>query len=395
MKQNWTFKSLYILLFAIYSNAVIAQSEFNTESGNLIKLSLKTEVGHEDNFLFSNTNELATSYFILMPKIEVQAQFERQLFSVEAISQHRKYQDFAKDDHSNFTLSPRYQYRLAENKGLFINTTLKNIYQRRGTGLSLGNGASISKGDELKTTDVSGGYIFGTKESVTKFKIEVGSYESSYQTRRDITYLLDRKNNYADITLDYLLSGQTYIASNIGYEKITSNYNSLLDNEKYIALIGIKWQATEISQFDLLLGYQEIKFDESTFTDDSAFKWRLNYNWHPLYFTKISLRTERDFKEANRLSNSYRVVDNYDIEIKSSFTDFFEAVAVIGINQEEIVYQHTTEKEDYIFSNLTLNYKQNEWLSFYIQYDYSDLDSTEFEYNYQRNSISMGFNVSM
>jgi hypothetical protein len=394
-KISWITVSLYFLLNFFYSTTAYGQNELNTKAGNHFNLSLKTEVGNEDNFFFENNGKVATTFFTLSPSISMQAQFERQLFSIKAISKHTKYQDFSKDDHTNFTLAPRYQYKLAENKALFINSSIENLYERRGTGLTLGEGSLINKGDDIEITEVSAGYIFGSKESVAKLKIEIGHYESAYQTRRDITYRLDKQNDFVDLSFDYLLSGQTYIATNIFYENIVSENNALLDKEKQIALMGIKWQTTEISQLALLVGYQQIKFNESTFADDDSFKWRFNFNWHPIHSTKVAFRSERDFEEANRISNSYRVVDSYDININTDFTDFFEVTAVIGAKQEKIIYQQGSESEDYLFTNIQVNYKRNDWLSFFLRYDYNDLDSSESEYNYQRNSLSIGFNDSI
>ncbi|MEW6989924.1 outer membrane beta-barrel protein [Colwelliaceae bacterium 6441] len=396
MSQRIWIKISHFLLLTLFFNIVaIAQDEFITESGNHFDLSLATELGSVDNFLFDNKDEQSTTFVSFSPSLKIQTQFQRQLLRIEAKSEHRKYQDFSRDDHTNFSIAPRYQFKLAENKAIFVNGSFNNLYENRGTGLSLGNGSFLNKGDNIARTDISGGYLFGRKDSVAKFRIEIGHFESRYQTRRDTTFLLDKQNQYADLSFDYLLSGQSYLSSNFVMEKLSSENNGLLDKEKYIALVGIKWQTTEISQFALLLGYQEIKFDQSTFADDNAFKWRFGFNWHPIYSTKLSFRTERDFEEANRLSNSYRVVDNYDMKIMSNFTDFFQAVAVIGIKQEKIIYQQGTEEEDYIFANLRLNYKRNDWLTLYVEYDVNDLDASDSVFNYQRNSISVGFNVTI
>jgi outer membrane protease len=269
------------------------------------------------------------------------------------------------------------------------------LYEKRGTGLSLGNGESLNKGDDIEVTKISGGYLFGQSDSVAKIKVEIGNLQSKYQTRRDTTYLLDKETGFFDVSFDYLLSGQSYLSSNIGFEKVESKNNAVLDNERYIALMGLKWQTTLISQFSFLLGYQAIKFENATFADDNAFKWRVDLNWHPINFTKIAFRTERDFEEANRLSDSYRVVDKYEFKLTSEISDFFQVVAILGMNKEQIVYQQDKEDEDYIFSQVQLNYQRTEWLSFFIKYEYNDLDSTESEYNYQRNSISIGFNASL
>jgi hypothetical protein len=396
MKIKYCNHSFVIVLFILFNSLIAsANDEFNTESGNYFYLSLNAEVGKIENFLFADKNEQDTAYLDLSPTLNLQTQFQRQLFNLDFESKHRKFQNFSKDDYTDYTLSPRYQYKLSDNKALYINTSLSNLYEMRGTGLTLGNGTALSKGDELERSTISGGYLFGSKDSVAKFKVNAGHYTSKYQTRRDTTYRLDQQMNFVDLSFDYLLSGESYLATNIGVDKINFKYNPLLDKEKYIALVGVKWQTTEISQVALLLGYQQIKFNESSFANDDGFKWRFDFNWHPIYSTRVAFKTERDFEEANRLSDSYRVVDYYNIKITSRFTDFFEAVAVIGSNREEIIYQNSKEVENYLFSNFQLNYQRNEWLSFYVKYDFYDLDSSDIQLNYQRNSISLGFNVSI
>jgi len=388
--------SLFIVLFLLFKSLLAsANNEFNTESGNYFNLSLNTQIGNVDNFLFATEGEQRTSFLDISPTLKLQTQFHRQLFNLDFESHHRKFENFSKDDFTNYTLSPRYQYKLSENKALFINTSLSNTYEMRGTGLTLGNGAALNKGDELERSTISGGYLFGSKESVAKFKANFGYYNSQYKTRRDSTYLLDQQTSFVDLSFDYLLSGQTYLATNIGVDKIKFKYKPLLDKEKHIALVGMKWQTTEISQIALLLGYQQIKFSDSTFANDDGFKWRFDFNWHPIHSTRVALKTERDFEEANRFSDSYRVVDNYNIKITSDLTEFFEATAVIGSKREKIIYQESIETENYLFSNFQLNYQRNEWLSFYIKYDFNDLDSSDVELNYQRNSISLGFNVNI
>lgn len=384
-----------ILSFLIYSFSTIAQDEFNTDSGNFFKLSLNTEVGQIDNFLYQSQHEQQIAYLALSPTIEIQTQFDRQLFSLDFNSQHKKYQDFSIDDHTNYTLSPSYQYKLDDNKGLFINASLANVYENRGTGLTLGNATTLNKGDELEMSNFSGGYLFGSKDSVAKLTVEVGQHNQKYNTRRDKTYLLDQQKSFADVAFDYLLSGQSYLASNISVEKRVSKYNSLLDKEKYTALVGVKWQTTEISQLALLVGYQQIKFDNSVFSDDDGFKWRFDWRWHPIYSTKLTLSTERDFEEANRLSNSYRVVDNYNMNVTSELTEFFNVSALIGSKKERIIFQQAEETENYVFTQIQVNYQSSEWISFYVKYEYNDLDTSKMNFNYQRNSISLGFNVTI
>lgn len=394
-KFRLKFTDVYLLSWIFLSTNVFAKGDFNTESGNFFNLSLHTEIGQTDNFLFSNQHKEQTAFIALSPSLALQTQFENQLFNLDFESEHVKYQDFSQDDHTNFTLAPRYQYKIAPNKALFINTRLANSYENRGTGLTLGNAKLLTQGDKREATNYSVGYLYGSQVSVAKLTAELGQYSHQYKTRRNNTYLLDQQKRFAHISFDYLLSGRSYLATNIAYENISFEHNNVLNKKKYTALAGMKWQTTEISQLALLLGYQQIKFAHATFNDDDGFKWRFDWQWHPIYSTKVAIKTERDFQEANRLSNSYRIVDNFDMNVTSQLSDLFKVTAVVGTKREKIIYQQSQEQEDYLFSQFTLQYQRNEWLSLYLKYQYHDLNASEIVLDYQRNSISIGFDVTL
>ena len=85
-------KLCYCSLFALLFNntTVFAQDEFNTASGNLFNLSLHTEIGQIDNFLFANQNKQNTTFIVLSPSLALQTQFDNQLLNLEFESEHVK-----------------------------------------------------------------------------------------------------------------------------------------------------------------------------------------------------------------------------------------------------------------------------------------------------------------
>jgi len=389
-----TYRFLLCLVLVTCFTAV-AQDSFNTQTGNVLQLGVDSEVGSIDNFLFENKNEQSTSYIKLATKIFLQTQVEQHLLNVKVQASHLKYQQFSLDDHSDFSINGEYQYKLSDNKALFFNAEMLNRYEYRGTGLSLGNADSLIKGDEKENLSLSSGYLYGSRDSVAQFKIELGVNSNEYKTRRNATKLLDKNNVYIKPSFDYLLSGQSYLATELLYSKLSFNFNSVLDKAKYAALAGLKWHSTEITELAVLLGYQEIRFDENTFADDNAFKWRVNVNWKPLYSTSISFTSGRDFQEANRLTDSYRIVDNHQVEARVSLSDYLQVIATLGYKLEDTVFQNKLTQEDYLFTDFQLKYQRNEWLSLHLRYIYSDLNSTETTLDYQRNSLSIGFSVSI
>lgn len=388
-------RGLHFLRFAVMCLFMLNFSSLANESGNELTLNVDTEIGTINNFLYSPESKESTSFVSFSPSINLKAQFERQLFKMDVQSEYKKYQDFSDDDHTNYRVAPEYQYKIAPNKTLYLSGLLNNRYEHRGTGLSLGDATSLKKGDELEIKDMQGGYIFGTEESVAKLNLSLGSSEKSNKTRREQTKTADFENQYLKVAFDYLMSGKTYLASDAGYEDVSYPYNPSLDKQKFSALLGMKWQKTEISQLAFLLGYQKIQFKNALFADNDAFKWRINFDWHPIHSTKVFFTTERNFEETTKLADSYRVVDTFNIRLSSDFSEQFNVQLTMGINDEEINYVASVENEKYIHVNFRLNYQRNSRLSFFLKYDFDDLNAKQHSYNYQRNSISVGINVNI
>ena len=237
--------------------------------------------------------------------------------------------------------------------------------------------------------------MYGNKYSIGRLSVEFGFLGSRYKSRRDKTRLLDNKNQFIQTSFDYLISGQSYFSANVNVSNIRSKFNPSQDKDKYTGLVGLKWQSSVITELEFLLGYQQINFKEALFSDDSVAKWRVNVNWSPVVSTKIIFSTERNFEEANRLTNSYRVVDNYQVRLITDFAQAIQASVGLNYNNEEVVFQNTRENETYSVVDIQLKYQRNKWLSLYLQYLYQDVSSEPPEISYQRSGISLGFSVSI
>lgn len=386
---------VFSLLITSFAVNIAAEEGFNTPSGNQFKLSLASEVGSINNFLYHSNNEQSTSFVKLSPSFFLQTEFERQLFNIEMSSSHYKFQDFSQDDHSDLSLGANYQYKLSDNKAWFAKGSLRESYEYRGTGVSLGDANQLSVGDERQGYDFRGGYLYGNADSVAKLKIALGLSDNGIKTRRQKTRFLDSQSQFALISFDYLLSGASYLTADVHYQSVSAKFNPSQDKNSYTGLVGFKWQSSDITQLEALVGYQTVNFKEATFDNDSAFKWRVNLLWSPLESTRVILGTERDFQEANRLSNSYRVVDSYKVNLVNDFTEFFQSSINISYQDEAVIFIGSQQKEAYLATDIKLNYQRNDWLSVYFQYTYQDLNSDRKTLSYQRNEISLGFSVSI
>ncbi|MFT5295712.1 MAG: hypothetical protein ACI9YH_001728 [Colwellia sp.] len=395
------FRFLFFLLITfgivlLTSFTLKAQTDFALESGNELTAKLLTEYGQISNFLYkSNNEEEDTGYIKVEPSIFIQTHLSRHLIQLEANVGHYKFSDFSEDDHSNLLFKPNYFFKIDNNKTLFADIKLQEEYEYRGTELSLGDASSISTGDDKKTVAANIGYLYGQVDSVAKLKLSIGQENFRYKTRRAQNLLLDRVDNTATASIDYLMSGKTYFAFDADYIQSTFKNNETLNNDGYSVLVGMKWQSTAAMQLETLLGYQSLTFEDDSFASDSAFKWRIDLNWQPTLFNKVNINTQRNYETTNRIEDSYRVVDSTNLQFTRQFTDYFQASVAIGYRQEKIVLIDGIDQEDYLYSEIKLNYQRNDWLTVFAGFTFTKLEASEEQLNNQGNSLSLGFSVSI
>jgi len=380
-------------LILLTSFPLQAQTNFALAGGNKFTAKLLSEYGQMSNFLNKNDDEESTGFIKVEPSIFIQTQLSRHLMQIEANVSHYQFNDFSEDDHSNLFFKPNYYFKIDHNKTLFADIKLQEEYEYRGTELSLGDASSISTGDNKKTVAANIGYLYGQIDSVAKLRLSIGQEDFRYKTRRAQNQLLDRVDNNAAASVDYLLSGKTYFAVDLDYIQAKFKNNKALNSDEYSVLVGMKWQSTAATQLEALVGYQALTFEDDSFASDSAFKWRVDLNWQPTLINKVNINTQRNYETTNRIEDSYRVVDSTNLQVTHQFTDYFQTSAAVGYRKEKIVYIGKTDKENYLYSEIKLNYQRNDWLTFFAGFVFTELDANVERLNYQGHSLSLGFSV--
>ncbi|MBA6251144.1 outer membrane beta-barrel protein [Colwellia sp. MB3u-55] len=394
------FRLFVILLIAfamtlLTSFALKAETDFALESGDQFTATLLSEYGQISNFLNQGSDEKSTSYIKIEPSVFIQTQLSRHLIQLATKVSHYQFNNFSEDDHNNLLFKPSYFFKLDHNKTLFADIKLQESYEYRGTGLSLGNAESITSGDDKKSLAANIGYLYGQIDSVAKLKLSIGQEDFRYKTRRAENKALDRVDQSVAASFDYLLSEKTYFATDLAYTQSNFQNNSPLNKDIYALLVGMKWQSTAITQLQALIGYQRLTFEETLFASDTRFKWRVDINWQPTNFMQMNINTQRNYETTNRIVDSYRVVDSTNLQLTHQLTDYFQTSAVVGYKQEKVVYLEQTINEDYLYSEVRLNYQRNDWLTVFAGFTFKELTASDDRLNNQGNSLSLGFNVNI
>ncbi len=370
-------------------------SQVFAESEKKLDFKLSADAGYIDNFLYQTRNEQSTAFYNLSSALDLEIKNNQSAFNIDGTIDSFIFQDFDDDNHTDFTLKPTYQYKFAQNQRLYMSGLWQNQYAYRGTGLSLGEANALTEGDKKAIKGAGVGFEYGNDDSQGKLNVEVNYNESEFTTRRALTNQLDSEVTHIKSSFDYLLSGKTYLAFDVGYQMVDFPNATISNRDSLTGLVGVKWQTTVISELSFLFGYQNLKFENNSVADDDAFKWRFDYTWRPSDFTTVHAVSNRKFDESNRLTNSYRLAEIYQVDIAHAFTDSFNIFVAVSLNRDQFITPESQQDENYLSSKVVLNYQRSERVNYHLRYQHKALDANYADIDYQYNSLTLGMTIHL
>ncbi len=368
--------------------------DFSFSEGNLLQGSVKADLGQIDNFLRTETSKQNTSYVQISPELFIQTQGEESLFQIKATLDYLAFEKFSSDDHVDFSVLSKVHFKLAESQKLFVTGFIGDDYEYRGTGLSLGEPSSIDEGDTKRNEFFNVGYLYGHQDSLARAKILLGYRDFSYQTRASLTSQLSYSSNYLQADFDYLITGKTYFSTKVQLEDFNYQANVDLERKQYLALAGVKWHSSELTQLHLLMGYEKAVFNNETFANKARFAWQINLLWNPIERIRINFGSGSQISDSFKIAKSINFSDYYSVDLTYDFTDRIALNMSGKMIKEDVVEVDNEIEEEHFETTVRLQYHWREWLSIFTQFSYDNFDSTVVINNYDVQAASVGVVVT-
>lgn len=364
--------------------------EFSFSEGNLLLSQIKTDFGQINNFLHSDDDKQATNYLEVAPELFIQTQGDGRLFQLQAQASYFTFNKFSNDEHYDFSLLSKFHLRLAESQKVFLTGFITDQYEYRGTGLSLGTPDTLNEGDSKRNEYLNIGYLYGHQDSLARAKILVGYRDFAYLTRKNITKQLAYSSNYLQGNFDYLITGKTYFSTKMQFENFSYDGNIDLERKQYLALAGVKWQSSELTQLHLLFGYEKAIFDNETFKDKNRFAWQINVLWNPVEYVRLNFTSGSEIKDSNKIVKSVNFANYYGVNLSYDFNDRVSLNVNGKVMNEDVAGLENKLKEDHFKSTMRLQYQWRHWLTVFVQYKYDSFDSTQGSNDYDLQTTSLG-----
>ncbi|GAB3108666.1 outer membrane beta-barrel protein [Aestuariicella hydrocarbonica] len=404
MYKKFTAPSMMALCAAVGASQVQALEPAVIKAGAFELTPALTLEQRYDNNIFSQPEDEKESWVtVLAPSIQAAAD----LGTVEVLMgyQHSAglYEASSDDNFNDNTASAAMSWEPNHRNQLDLTATYNDSHEDRGTGFSQGSGADgIEEPDTYEDITLDAEYVYGSETSPGRLVFNVTNYDKEYTNHRDLTKGRDREDLSGGVTFywgvggktDVLLEAkQTDIDYNSDPDAVVGSFDTLDSTvTKYMA--GVTWEATAKTTGIIKVGQAKKDFDDADRKDFSGTSWEAEVQWAPKTYSMISLNTAREPRETNGVG-SFIDAETYGVSWQHSWTDRVTSNLFYNFTDETYKGAAVKREDELTAYGLRVDYSMRRWLDVGFSASYSEKDSTQNAFSYERNQVAMHLNVSM
>lgn len=425
-----------VLFFTLTISATSLASSYDNDkdrddqsipvAGVLLTPTVKFKQGYDTNVLSAKTNEVTSWYTIFQPSVKVTnefGEFGKHNFELDWTFTHGAYHASREDSYNDHDVSGKLNYELSLRHRFMIQGGYIAAHEERGSRFSLGGGTRLDEPDTYE--QVFGGvqYTFGAPTSDARLELEVGYLDNDYRSvfntpsfpDFDSTAVRDRSTTKLGGTFYYKVGAATDITveawnSDISYDYTPRPEDELASVESRI-MLGAEWEATASTTGFAKVGYIEKDFELTSREDFDAVIWEVEVLWEPKSYSKVKFTTGQsadetngegffldESNEATSLIGKAHVIENTQYAVNWTHQWRERLTSKLGYAISDDVYIGTIGKireDNNTVINASLFYDMNYWLSFSLDYRFTERDSTRIGFAYDRQLFSLGLRAAI
>ncbi len=357
---------------------------------------------YTDNVFRTQTNRRSDFFTTLSPGMQAQLPFGgSHAFLVDYRTNLQTYANTPSNDVQDQTASGRFMLDFPGGLKLDLAGEHKLGHDPRGTALDTG-AVEINKW-QADSFMGQAEYV-GAQSSI---RMNLRSTRLTYLASSGQRGLIhNRLFNYAGLTFSRDASPKTSLLANFGATQQIYDENKNLDSVIYQMSGGARWNMSELTYGQILIGVQHLQFQNAqvtqpppvlnrfTRTENSYTNFFVmgNMVWTPTSLLTISLQPYRTVQQIAVATSLFFVATGANLGASHRLTDSTTLTLNVGIERDDFTNASGattgTDRTD-LLKNVAVGGKYHavKWLGLGFQYIYEDRGSTQEAFQYQANSF--------
>lgn len=349
---------------------------------------LGAAVGHDDNIFTSNVNERSSTITLISPGFKVDARSPSSVFQLSYQGQFGYYADSEEDNYIDHTARAQLDMAFSPRSFLRVGYDFIRSHDPRG---STDRGIS-SRPDKYRIYSPNATYAFGAPGAQGRIELYAAEARKAYLNNRETTALGDRKTTDAGGAVYWRVMPKTYL---VGEARLTEiRYRSAaspLSGEERRLFGGVSWEATALTTGVLKVGRLEKTFDSGAPSFSGA-SWEGSIIWSPRTYSTFDFYTARTANESTGLGN-FILSDIYGVTWNHAWSTILSTAVLVRYQKDD--YQGFSRTDDTKSLGFKVGYRFRRWLTLGAEYNYTQRDSSQGVFEYDRNLYLLTATASM
>lgn len=343
---------------------------------------LDLSIGYNDNLLYSPSSRISTPVTVIAPYVTLEGRSGPDRFDIRYRGETGLYSDSSQDNYNDNALQANAKWLFNVRNDLAARLDYRHGHDPRGS-----TDRPLSEHPD-RYWQAGGFALYGYGAPGAKGRIEVdGEYfQRRYTNNRETTAASDRNDVNLGGTFFWRVAPKTQLLFQARY--IDHDYTepgSLQDSSDRYLYLGARWEVTAKTTGFAKYGYSKKVFDSSTQPSQSGDSWDLGVRWSPRTYSVFDVTTFRRYEESTGIGDAI-VQSRAGVRWTHAWNSRLSHSMAYDFTNND--YEGgSTRDDDTNAVGLRVDYRARRWLKFGAEYLYTDRDSNDPQYRYQRNVI--------
>ncbi len=360
-----------------------------TEGGIFIYPSVFVGLGHNDNLLGSQANQIKSSFVDVSPEIVAEMKNRGDRYTAAFSANAMEYDSSRNDNFVNHEL------RFAGDN---------YFSQRARMGWSIGHLGGIDpRGSTQRPTSdhpdrwsapiAEGRFIYGTPSSSGRFEFDANYISKRYDNNRSYTELADVDRAEVVGRFFYRIGARSHALIEVRDAEI--DYRSAFstdDSTERRYYVGLTWEATAATTGSIKVGKMTKDFKQAGRDGFSGGSWEAAIRWMPLTYSAFDLSTSRATADPTGYG-SYIINTGTTLGWSHKWTSYVGSRVGFGSLRSQYV---NTERVDTTRTwGAAVTYDVLRWMTIGLDYSNVDRSSTDPTAKFRRNIVMFTINMTL
>ena len=352
---------------------------------------------YDDNIFSQATNEVSSAVTVFKPQLQLLAEQDANAVALTYFGDYGRYASSSDDNYADHTLSLDARLEANDQNRLALSASLAKLHDARGEGSSEGSIATTRpEPDEYDSNSLSATYDFGRESALLGLELSADRTDIEYTNNLAETQYRNRNDSGMSGKFYGRLAPKTRFfvelaQTDIEYDVLPLSEESLNSEEQNTSL-GMDWEVTGRTSGSIKIGRVKKDFDAIARNDLTLTNWKANVLWSPKTYSRLSLSASKAPRETNGTGTFIESTD-YSAQWSHDWSDYLHGAVNIGFGKED--YVDDTRSDDRTSYGVSVKYDLDRWVSLTAGYSYTERDSNQNTFDFERSQFLFGVNLSL